>query len=79
MSASTVRRLAFRSKSKRTPNHENPPRLRTLCVPGLDMVVTVLAGRYNDFTMGSTLASRILRDYVIAAVRSGVSAGCPGS
>ena len=52
---------------------------RTFVLPGLDMVVTILAGRYNDFTTGSTLATRILQEHVLLAVRSGVRAGCPGS
>jgi hypothetical protein len=43
------------------------------------MVVTILAGRYNDFTAGATLGTRILRDHVIPAVRNGVQPGCPGS
>jgi CubicO group peptidase (beta-lactamase class C family) len=52
---------------------------RIFVLPGLDMVVTILAGRYNDFTMGGTLGSRILRDHVIPAVKTGVRTGCPGS
>ena len=52
---------------------------RVFVLPGLDTVVTILAGRYNDFTTGGTLGTRILRDHVIPAVRSGVEAGCPGS
>jgi CubicO group peptidase (beta-lactamase class C family) len=52
---------------------------RVFVLPGLDMVVTILAGRYNDFATGSTLAARILREHVIPAVRSGVRPGCPGS
>lgn len=52
---------------------------RIFVLPGLDMVVTILAGRYNDFTTGATLASRILREHVIPAVRTGVRAGCPGA
>jgi CubicO group peptidase (beta-lactamase class C family) len=52
---------------------------RIFVLPGLDMVVTILAGRYNDFTTGNTLATRILQDHVLPAVRSGVRAGCPGS
>jgi CubicO group peptidase (beta-lactamase class C family) len=52
---------------------------RVFVLPGLDMVVTILAGRYNDFTAGATLGTRILRDHVIPAVRNGVQPGCPGS
>jgi CubicO group peptidase (beta-lactamase class C family) len=52
---------------------------RIFVLPGLDMVVTVLAGRYNDFTTGATLGARILRQHVIPAVRTGVRAGCQGS
>jgi CubicO group peptidase (beta-lactamase class C family) len=48
-------------------------------LPGLDMVVTILAGRYDDVTTGSTLGTTILRDHVIPAVRTGVEAGCPNS
>jgi CubicO group peptidase (beta-lactamase class C family) len=52
---------------------------RVFVLPGLDMVVTILAGRYNDFTTGATLGSRILREHVIPAVKTGVHSGCPGS
>jgi CubicO group peptidase (beta-lactamase class C family) len=52
---------------------------RVFVLPGLDMVVTILAGRYNDFTTGSTLATRILREHVIPAVSSGIRPGCPGA
>jgi CubicO group peptidase (beta-lactamase class C family) len=52
---------------------------RVFVLPGLDMVVTILAGRYNDFTTGATLGSRILRDHIIPAVKTGVRHGCPGS
>lgn len=52
---------------------------RVFVLPSLDMVVTILAGRYNDFTTGSTLATRILRDHVIPAVRTVVRPGCPGA
>lgn len=52
---------------------------RVFVLPGLDMVVTILAGRYNDFTAGSTLGTRILREHVIPAVRTGVRPGCPGA
>ena len=52
---------------------------RIFVLPGLDMVVTIFAGRYNDFTTGNTLGTRVLREHVIPAVRGGVRAGCPGS
>jgi CubicO group peptidase (beta-lactamase class C family) len=52
---------------------------RIFVLPGLDMVVTILAGRYNDFTTGATLGARILREHVIPAVRTGVRPGCPGA
>jgi CubicO group peptidase (beta-lactamase class C family) len=52
---------------------------RIFVMPGLDMVVTILAGRYNDFAAGSTLGTRILREHVLPAVRSGVQPGCPGA
>jgi CubicO group peptidase (beta-lactamase class C family) len=52
---------------------------RIFVLPGLDMVVTILAGRYNDFTSGSTLGTRILRQHVLPAVRTGVRGGCPGA
>jgi CubicO group peptidase (beta-lactamase class C family) len=51
---------------------------RVFVLPGLDMVVTIFAGRYNDFTTGASLGTRILREHVIPAVQSGVRAGCPG-
>ena len=52
---------------------------RIFVLPNLDMVVTILAGRYNDFTTGNTLATRILQEHVIPSVTSGFRAGCPGS
>lgn len=52
---------------------------RIFVLPGLDMVVTILAGRYNDFTTGSTLSEHILREHVLPAVTSGLQPGCPGS
>jgi CubicO group peptidase (beta-lactamase class C family) len=52
---------------------------RIFVLPGLDMVVTILAGRYNDFTTGVTLGARILREHVIPAVRTGARVGCPGA
>lgn len=52
---------------------------RIFVLPGLDMVVTILAGRYNDFTTGGSLGTRILREHVIPAVRTGIRTGCSGS
>jgi CubicO group peptidase (beta-lactamase class C family) len=52
---------------------------RIFVLPGLDMVVTILSGRYNDFTTGSSLGTRILRQHVIPAVKTGARAGCPGA
>jgi CubicO group peptidase (beta-lactamase class C family) len=52
---------------------------RVFVVPGLDMVVTIFAGRYNDFTTGGTLGSRILREHVTPSVKTGVRYGCPGA
>ena len=52
---------------------------RIFVLPGLDMVVTIFAGRYNDFTVGNTLGATILREHVLPAVKSGVRSGCPGA
>ena len=52
---------------------------RVFVLPGLDMVVTILAGRYNDFGTGGTLGSRILLEHIIPAVKTQVRTGCPGS
>jgi len=52
---------------------------RIFVLPGLDMVVTLLAGRYNDFTTGNTLGTRILREHVIPAVKTRIRPGCPGA
>jgi len=52
---------------------------RIFVMPGLDMAVTILAGRYNDFTTGGSLGTRILRAHVLPAVRTGLKAGCPGA
>ncbi len=52
---------------------------RVFVLPTLNMVVTIFAGRYNDFTTGNTLGRRILLEHVIPAVKTGVRAGCPGA
>jgi CubicO group peptidase (beta-lactamase class C family) len=52
---------------------------RVFVMPELDMVVTIFAGRYNDFRSGATLGARILRDHIIPAVKTGVRVGCPGA
>lgn len=51
---------------------------RVYVLPGLELAVTILAGRYND-PAASTLATRILRDHVIPAVETGRRPGCPGA
>ena len=50
---------------------------RIFVMPGLDMVVTIFAGRYNDRT-ASALSTRVLHQ-VLSAVRTGVKPGCPGA
>lgn len=52
---------------------------RVFVLPGLDMVVTIFAGRYNDFTTGATLGRTILLNHVIPAVKTGIHSGCPGA
>ena len=52
---------------------------RVFVLPTLNTVVTILAGRYNDFTTGNTLGRRILLDHVIPAFKTGVKSGCPGA
>lgn len=52
---------------------------RIFVLPGLDMVVTIFAGRYNDFLSAGTLGTRILREHVIPTVKTGVRPGCPGA
>jgi CubicO group peptidase (beta-lactamase class C family) len=52
---------------------------RVFVLPGLKMVVTILAGRYNDFTTGAKLGTRILREHIIPAVKTDIRAGCPGT
>jgi CubicO group peptidase (beta-lactamase class C family) len=52
---------------------------RIFVLPTLNTVVTIFAGRYNDFTTGNTLGRRILLDHVIPAVKTGVQTGCPGA
>jgi CubicO group peptidase (beta-lactamase class C family) len=52
---------------------------RIFVLPTLNTVVTIFAGRYNDFTTGNTLGRRILIDHVIPAVKTGVRTGCPGA
>lgn len=52
---------------------------RIFVLPTLNAVVTIFAGRYNDFTTGNTLGRRILLDHVIPAVKTGVRTGCPGA
>ena len=52
---------------------------RIFVLPALNTVVTIFAGRYNDFTIGSTLGRRILLEHIIPAVKTGVRTGCPGA
>ena len=52
---------------------------RIFVLPGLNMVVTIFAGRYNDFRIGNTLGGRILREHVIPSIKTGVKPGCPGA
>ena len=52
---------------------------RIFVLPTLNTVVTIFAGRYNDFTTGNTLGRRILLDHIIPAVKTGVRTGCPGA
>ena len=52
---------------------------RIFVLPTLNTVVTIFAGRYNDFTTGNTLGRRILIDHVIPAMKTGVRTGCPGA
>jgi CubicO group peptidase (beta-lactamase class C family) len=47
-------------------------------MPGLDMAVIILGGRYNDLTTGATLGTKILRQHLIPAVQTSLSPGCPG-
>jgi len=48
--------------------------------PGLQMVVTILAGRYNDPDPGSFgLFRTIMREHILPAVKSDVRTGCPGA
>ena len=52
---------------------------RIYVLPGLDMVVTIYAGRYNDVAHASNLGARILREHIIPAVKTGFGTGCPGA
>ena len=52
---------------------------RIFVLRDLDMVVTIFAGRYNDFRAGATLSTRILREHVLPAVKTGYRTGCPGA
>jgi CubicO group peptidase (beta-lactamase class C family) len=47
-------------------------------MPGLDMAVTILGGRYNDLTTGATLGAKILRQHLIPAIETSIRPGCPG-
>jgi len=52
---------------------------RVFVLPTVNMVVTIFAGRYNDFTTGNTLGRTIVLQHVLPAVKSGVRTGCPGA
>lgn len=52
---------------------------RVFVIPGFNMVVTVFAGRYNDFRTANTLSQRILLEHVIPAVKTGLRPGCSGA
>ena len=52
---------------------------RIFVLPTLNLVVTIFAGRYNDFTTGNSLGRTVLLNHVIPAVKTGVRTGCPGS
>lgn len=52
---------------------------RLFVLPTGNMVVTIFAGRYNDFTTGNTLGRRILLEHVIPAVKTNFQSGCPGA
>lgn len=52
---------------------------RIFVLPGLDMVVTIFAGRYNDFTTGGNLGTRILREHITPSVKTGIRPACPGA
>jgi CubicO group peptidase (beta-lactamase class C family) len=52
---------------------------RIFVLPGLDIVVTILAGRYNDFTTGVTLGKTILLNHIIPSVKTGIQYGCPNA
>ena len=52
---------------------------RIFVLPEFNMVVTIFAGRYNDFANANTLGKRILVDHVVPAVKSGLRYGCPGA
>ncbi len=47
-------------------------------MPGLDMLVIIMGGRYNDLTTGATLGTKVLRQHLIPAVQTSISPGCPG-
>lgn len=52
---------------------------RIFVLQRLNMVVTIFAGRYNDFTSSAALGRRILVEHVIPAVKTGIQPGCPGA
>lgn len=52
---------------------------RITVYPGLEMVVTLLAGRYDDPGSAMELPRRLFREHVLPAVKSGIGTGCPGA
>jgi CubicO group peptidase (beta-lactamase class C family) len=48
-------------------------------MPGLDMSVVILGGRYNDVTTGGTLGTKLLKEHLIPAVQTSIRSGCPAS
>ena len=51
---------------------------RIYVLPGLDMVVTIYSGRYND-PSAFTLGTRILREHILPAVKTDIKTGCPSA
>jgi CubicO group peptidase (beta-lactamase class C family) len=51
---------------------------RIIVYPGLNMVVTVLAGSYSHPTAVDA-ARKVLRDHVLPAVKTDIRTGCPGA
>lgn len=52
---------------------------RIFILPGLDMAITVFAGRYNDFSAQALIGRKILLDHVLPAVKTEIRPGCSGA